>query len=66
MIALLARVEEESEKYAEHKVWPPTWIRFERKVLALKEKVDIEVRRSVGRGEPTRNMQKKSKPVKPL
>ena len=44
----------------------PHWIRFERKVLALKEKVDIEVRRSVGRGEPTRNMQKKSKPVKPL
>ena len=62
LIALLARAEEEGEKYAEHKVW----IRFERKVLALKEKVDIEVRRSVGRGEPTRNMQKKSKPVEPL
>ena len=62
MIALLARAEEEGEKYAEHKVW----IRFERKVLALKEKVDIEVCRSVGRGEPTRNMQKKSKPVEPL
>ena len=66
MIALLARVEEEGEKYAEHKVWPPTWIRFQRKVLALKEKMDIEVRRSVHRGawvaespaDTVRNMQR--------
>ena len=50
LIALLARVEDEGEKYAENKVWAPTWIRFERKVLTLKEKVDIEVRWSVGRG----------------
>ena len=66
LIALLARVEEEGEKYAEHKIWAPTWIRFERKVLALQEKVDIEVRRSVSRGEPIRNMTKKSKSVEPL
>ena len=66
LIALLARVEEEGEKYEEHKVWAPTWIRFERKVLALKEKVDIEVRRSVGRGEKIRNVTRKSEPVEPL
>ena len=61
-----ARQDEEGEKYAEHKVWAPTWIRFEKKVLALKEKVDIEVRRSESRGEPIRNMTKKSKSVEPL
>ena len=67
LIALLARVEEEGEKYAEHKVWAPhTWIRFERKVLTLKEKVDIEVRRSMGRGGKIRNMTRKSEPVEPL
>ena len=38
----------------------------ERKVLALKERVDIEVRQSVSRGEPIRNMIKKSKSVEPL
>ena len=66
LIALVARVEEEGEKYAEHKICPPTWIRFERKVPALKEKVDMEVRRSVGRGEKTRDMRRKSKPVEPF
>ena len=66
LIALLARVEEEGEKYAEHKIWAPTWIRFERKVLTLKEKVDIEVRRSMGRGEKIRDMSRKSRPVEPF
>ena len=71
LIALVARVEEQGEKYAEHKIWAPTWIRFEKKVLTLKEKVDIEVRRSVGRGEKIRDMEKvymrrKSRPVEPF
>ena len=54
MIALLVRIEEEGvgEKFSAHeKVWAPAWMRFEKKVLAHKEKVDIEVRRSVSRGE---------------
>ena len=66
LIALLVQIEEEGEEYAEHKIWAPTWIRFERKVLALKEKVDIEVRRSESRGEPVRDMTRKSKPVEPM
>ena len=28
---LLGRIEEEGEKYAEHKIWAPAWIRFEKK-----------------------------------
>ena len=46
----------------------PAWIRirFERKVLTLKERVAIEVCRSVSRGEPIMNMQRKSKPVEPI
>ena len=66
LIALLVRIEEEGEKYAEHKIWAPAWIRFEKKVLTLNEKVAIEVRRSISRGEKIRNMQRKSKPVEPL
>ena len=50
LIALLVRIEdEEGEKYAEHKIWAPAWIRFEKKVLTLNEKVAIEVRRSISR-----------------
>ena len=56
----------EGEKYAEHKVWAPSWKRIEKKVLALKEKVDIEVRRSEGRGEEVKDMRRKSKPVEPI
>ena len=54
------------EKYEEHKIWAPAWIRFEKKVLTLNEKVAIEVRRSISRGGKIRNMQRKSKPVEPL
>ena len=66
LIALLVRIEEEGEKFDASKVWAPAWIRFEKKVLAHKEKIDIEVRRSVSRGEPVRNMRKKSRPIAPL
>ena len=66
IIALLVKIEEEGEVYAVHKIWAPTWIRFERKVLALKEKVDIEIRRSEARGEQIRDMSRKSRPMEPL
>ena len=66
LIALLVRIEEEGEKFDARKVWAPAWIRFEKKVLAHKEKIDIEVRRSVSRGEPIRDMRKKSRPIAPL
>ena len=66
LIAHLVRIEEEGEKFDASKVWAPAWIRFEKKVLAHKEKIEIEVRRSVSRGEPIRNMRKKSRPIAPL
>ena len=47
-------------------MWAPSWKRIEKKVLALKEKVDIEVRRSEGRGEEVKDMRRKSKPVEPI
>ena len=66
LIALLVRIEGEGEKFSAHKVWAPAWIRFEKKVLAHKEKVDMEVRRSVSRGEKIRDMRKKSRPIEPF
>ena len=56
----------EGEKYDEAKIWAPAWIRFERKVLALKEKVDIACRRARGRGEEPRDKSSKTKHVTPL
>ena len=64
--ALLVKIELEGEKYAEEKIWAPAWIRFERKVLALKEKVDMARRRAEGRGEKPRDMSGKTKHVEPL
>ena len=64
--ALLVKIELEGEKYAEEKIWAPAWIRFERKVLSLKEKVDIARRRAEGRGEEPRDMSGKTKHVEPL
>ena len=46
LIALLVRIEGEGEKFSAHKVWAPAWIRFEKKVLAHKEK------RKGGHGSP--------------
>ena len=66
LIALLVWIEEEGEKFSAHKVWAPAWIRFEKKVLAHKEQVDMEVRRSVSRGEKIRDMRKKSRPIEPF
>ena len=66
IVALLTRIEMEGEKYAEEKIWAPAWVRFERKVLALKEKVDIARRRAIGRGDEPRDMSSKTKLVAPL
>lgn len=66
LIALLVRIEEEGEKFNAQKVWAPAWMRFEKKVLAHKEGVDIEVRRSVSRGEQIRDMRKKPRPIEPF
>ena len=65
-MALLTKIDLEGEKYAEEKIWAPAWIRFERKALALKEKVDIARRRAIGRGDEPRDMSSKTKLVAPL
>ena len=56
----------EGEKYRAESVWAPTWARLERKILALKEKVDIEVRRQESRGDQPRDMRRKSRAIEPL
>ena len=66
IVALLTKIELEGEKYAEEKIWAPAWVRFERKVLTLKERVDIARRRALGRGDEPRDMSSKTKLVAPL
>ena len=65
-IALLVRIELEGEKYDEKQVWAPAWTRLERKVLALKYRVDEAVRRAESRGEQPPDLSKRSKCVAPL
>ena len=66
LIALLVRIELEGDNFDEKAVWGPTWSRFERKVLALKAKVDADIRRADARGEPPRDMSKRTRSVAPL
>ena len=66
LIALLVRIELEGEEFDEKAVWAPTWIRFERKVLALKVKVEEDLRRASARGESPRDMSKRSSSITPL
>ena len=66
LIALLVRIELEGEKYDEKAVFGPTWTRFERKVLALKTKVDEDLRRTESRGDLPRDMSKRSRCIAPL
>ena len=62
-IALLVRIELEGEKYDEKAIWGPAWTRFERKVLAMKARVDEDLRRCDARGDEPRDMSKRSKIV---
>ena len=66
LIGLLVQIELEGEKFAVSKVWAPTWIRFERKVLALKEHVDRRLRRAESRGEQPPQVSKISRCILPL
>ena len=65
-IALLVRIELEGEKYDEKQVWAPAWTRLERKILALKYKVDEVVRRAESRGDEPPDMRKRTRCVAPL
>ena len=66
LIGLLVQIELEGEKFAVSKVWAPAWIRFERKVLALKEHVDRRLRRAESRGEQPPKVSKMSRCILPL
>ena len=50
-IAQLVRIELEGEKFDATQVWAPAWARLEKKVLALKFKVNEIKRRAESRGE---------------
>ena len=59
-------IELESDKYDEKAIWAPAWTRFERKVLALKARVDEDIRRCEARGDEPRDMSKRSKIMAPI
>ena len=66
LIALLVRIELEGDKYDEAQVWAPAWKRLEKKILALKERVEQEIRRAESRGDPPRDVSGRSKVIEPL
>ena len=66
LIALIVAIELEGEKYAEHKVWAPAWRRFQRKVAALQERLDKELRRQRSRGEPIKVYPRRAEPMRPI
>ena len=60
------RIELEGEKYSERDVWAAAWTRMERKMAALKTRVDEDVRRAEARGDEPKDMTKRSRPMEPL
>ena len=52
-IAHLVRIELEGKKFDTTQIWPPAWARLEKKILALKFKVNEIKRRAESRGEQT-------------
>ena len=56
----------EGETYDESQGWAPARARLEKKIQALKYKVDEVVRRAESRGDPAPDMRKRSKCVEPL
>ena len=57
---------ESSLKYDEKAIWGSAWFRMESKVLALKARVDEDVRRCEARGEEPRDMSKRTKIIAPI
>ena len=66
LVATMVAVELEGAKYDERSVWAPAWKRFEKKALALEERVRIEIRRAEARGEEPRDMEPRSHPLWPI
>jgi hypothetical protein len=65
-IAHLVRIELEGEKFDTTQVWAPAWARLEKKILALKFKVNEIKRRAESRGEKTPDLSKRSKNITPI
>ena len=65
-IAHLVRIELEGEKFDLSQVWAPAWARLEKKILALKFKVNETKRRADSRGEKPPDLSKRSKCTKPI
>jgi len=66
LVATMVAVELEGAKYDERSVWAPAWKRFEKKALALEERVRIEIRRAEARGEEPPDMEPRSHPLRPI
>ena len=60
------RIELEGEKFDPSQVWAPAWARLEKKILALKFKVNEIKRRAESRGDKVPNLAKRSKTVLPI
>ena len=65
-VAHLVRIELEGEKFDATQVWAPAWARLEKKILALKFKVNEIKRRAESRGEQTPDLSKRSKNITPI
>ena len=66
LIAAIVRVELEDEAFKISSVWAPAWLRFERKALALSERVAAERRRAESRGEEPHDASKRGISMAPL
>ena len=66
LVATIVRVELEGEKFECKNVWAPSWVRFEKKTLALAERVAMEKRRADGRGAKCRDLSSRSAQIEPL
>ena len=56
----------EGEKFDATQVWAPAWARLEKKILALKFKVNEIKRRAESRGEQMPDLSKRSKAIDPI
>ena len=65
-IALLVRIELEGEKFDATQVWAPAWTRLEKKILALKFRVNETKRRAESRGEQVPDLSKRSTAIEPI
>ena len=66
LVATIVRVELEGEKFECKNVWAPSWVRFEKKTLALAERVAIEKRRAESRGKEHKDLSSRSTQIEPI